>query len=343
MAVVAALGTYQARVLPQARRELGRWRADAAAIPDPVLRTHALAAIDEKGLNVEATAVFATLAPRRRRSQALRARVALQAAIDYLDNLDEEGGGERLRDGLQLHRAVEVAVTPGAGAEDWYRFHPQDEDGGYLDRLVAACQQSLGALPAHESVLPALRRAARRCGEGQSHTHASADGAALAAWAEGLDAPAAYRWWEVAAGASSSVAAHALLAAAASAETSAADAELIDRAYFPPIGALTVLLDDLIDRSEDAREGAHNYLGYYADSESAAGRLELIARLGVAALEPLPRRRRHGAILAGVVGFYLSAGEAQSPYARPIAGRLPGAVGGGVPMIVAIMRRRRRA
>lgn len=90
-AVGRALAVYRRQVVPQVRRELGRWRDVAAAIPDPAQRQLALAAIDEKGLNVEATAVFATLAPRATRPAATRAMVALQVAVDYLDSLGEEG------------------------------------------------------------------------------------------------------------------------------------------------------------------------------------------------------------------------------------------------------------
>lgn len=136
----------------------------------------------------------------------------------------------------------------------------------YLAALVAACQGRLTALPSYDSVEPALRRAARRCGEGQSHTHAVAAESPqpLRDWAVKEPAPLGYEWWEVAAGASSSVAIHALIAAAADPRTDAEEAELIDAAYFPPIGALTVLLDDLVDREEDAASGQHNYMGYYA-------------------------------------------------------------------------------
>ncbi|HET6999104.1 MAG TPA: DUF2600 family protein [Solirubrobacterales bacterium] len=63
-----------------------------------------------------------------------------------------------------------------------------------------------------------------------------------------------------------------MIAAAADPATSAAEAELIDAAYFPSIGALTVLLDDLIDRNEDLAADAHNYIAYYRDSEEAANR-----------------------------------------------------------------------
>jgi tetraprenyl-beta-curcumene synthase len=348
LAALAALGVYRARVVPEVRRQLAEWRRAAAAIPDRALRRQALAAIDEKGLNVEAVAVFAILAPRRRRRATLRAMVALQVAIDYLDTLGEQESEDRLRDGLRLHGALVAAVTPGAPEEDWYGLHPRGEDGGYLGLLVAACQQSLRSLPGQAKVGGGLQLAARRCGEGQSRTHAAAPGndaaagvESLAAWAASLEAADGYRWWEVAAGASSSVGAHALIAAAADARTGAAEVKAIDAAYFPAIGALTVLLDDLIDRDSDRRDGAHNYIAYYSDQEQAGARLELLAKRARAALDAVPHRHRHAAILAGVAGSYLSDRAAETPYAAPIRARLLVTAGPAVRPIVALMRRRR--
>lgn len=311
IAVPVALGVYLSRVVPAVRRELGRWREEAEMVPDPVLRGQALDALEEKGLNVEATAVFAILAPRRTRRTAIRAMVALQVAVDYLDSLGEQGS---------------------AG------------DGDYLERLFGSYRESARALPSHDAIATALERAVARCGEGQAHTHAAEHGdrAALEAWALAQPARPAYRWWEVAAGASSSVAAHALIAAAADPAASAADAERIDAAYFPSIGALTVLLDDLVDRDEDAAAGAHNYLAYYSGNEEAADRLESIAQLARAGLAQLRRPHRHAAILAGVLGFYLSAEGTGTPYARPIRDRLLRSAGPAVRPIVAVMRLRHR-
>ncbi len=311
IAVPLALATYLVTVVPAVRRELSRWRQEAATIPDPVQRRHALAALAEKGLNSEAVAVFAILAPTARRRTGIRAIVALQVAIDYLDTLGEQDS---------------------AG------------DAEYLDRLFGCYRESAGGLPSHGAVSPTLERAVARCGEGQRYTHLAEHGdrAALETWARAQDAPAAYCWWEVAAGASSSVAAHALIAAAGDPRTTAADAEQIDLAYFPPIGALTVFLDDLIDREEDAAAGAHNYFAYYSGSEEAADRLDLIAHRARAAIADLRHPRRHASILAGVAGFYLSAAEAETAYARPVRDRLLASAGPAVRPIVAVMRRRRR-
>lgn len=322
-----ALALYRRRVLPRVRRELAAWREVAAALPDGETRSAALSAIDEKGLNVEATAVFATLAPRRGRATATRAMVALQVAIDYLDSLGEQPAADPLAEGLRQHGALTAPTPP---------------DDSYLAELVNAYGTDLATLPAAATVAATFERALARCGEGQAHTHAAEHGdrAALETWARGRGADA-YRWWEIAAGASSSVAAHALVAAAADPRTSAAEAELIDAAYNPSVGALTVLLDDLIDRDEDAASGAHNYLAYYADGAEAAERLAAIARLARAGMAPLRHPHRHAAILAGVAGFYLSDAAAETAYAAPARDRLLAAAGPAVRPIVALMRRRR--
>ena len=363
--VVRALAAYRATVVPVVREGLRGWERVAETIPDPVLREQALFSVREKGLNAEATAVFGILAPRRRRRQAVEAMTAFQVAVDYLDTLGEQPADDPLANGLRLHGALVAALAPdgeaggGGGAEtamarrgpegagrEWYALHSRCDDGGYLVALIDACREIVAGLPAAAATLPAARRAAARCGEGQGRTHAAElgdDGGALRDWAEGLAAPPGYAWWELAAGASSSVAAHALIAAAADPATTAAEAELIDAAYFPPVGALTVLLDDLVDRDEDLAADAHNYLSYYRDAEDAANRIGFLASRGTASMAPLRQPRRHAAILAGVAGFYLSAPGADAAFARPVAAALLEALGPAVRPIVVAMRRRHAA
>jgi tetraprenyl-beta-curcumene synthase len=341
--VVSSLIAYRREVLPQVRGELDRWRLRALTIPDPLLRAAALSALQAKSRNPEATAVFAILAPRTRRAGVLQALVPLQIAIDYLDSIGEERVDDPLADGLALHAAICDAVSPGARSGDYYVHHPQREDGGYLGALVAACQDAVTQLPASELMLPLLRRSANRCGEGQSYTHAAAQAGAdkLEAWASRQESAPGYLWWELAAGACSSVATHALIAAAADPRTSADEAALIDAAYFPPIGALTVLLDDLVDRDDDLEAGEHNYLSYFADNERAAIRIGLLADRAKAAIVDLRHPRGHRAILAGVAGFYLSSPGADTGYARPIRGRLLESLDPTVRLIMAAMRLRR--
>jgi hypothetical protein len=303
-ATASALGAYLTTVLPRARRELRRH----GPLPD------------EKAKNAEAVAVFATLAPRVRRASVVRAIVALQIAIDHRDALEESAELP-----LLLAMRTEPATRPDEG----------EMEGEWRREVVA--------LPSGAALLPLIERAVERCAEGQYRTHAAARGEVegLRRWAERLDAPPGYRWWEVAAGASSSVAAHALIAAAANPGTSAETAALIDAAYHPPIGALTVFLDDLVDRDEDRAAGEHNYLGYYESSDEAAERLAVIATRAEALAARLPRGGRHRAILAGVAGYYLSS-PAATAYAQPIRERLLAALGPGARFLAGFSRLRQR-
>jgi tetraprenyl-beta-curcumene synthase len=343
IALVSALATYRRQVLPRVRKELEGWVVAAEAIPDPLLREAGLSALREKKTNVEATAVFAILAPRARRAGVVEALTRLQVAIDYLDTLGEQPLDDPLASGLMLHRALVDAVSPCASPSDWYGRYPHGEDGGYLAALTAGCRREFGTLPAAAAVQSAAQRAAVRCAEGQSHTHASLGNRTgpLEDWARKQACPPGYAWWEVAAGATSSVAIHALIAAAADPRTSAGEAELIEAAYFPPIGALTVLLDDLVDLDEDTIRGEHNYMTYYLSDTDAADRLALIAHRAKAATRQLRHGHRHAAILAGVAGFYLSA-PATGEYADPIRERLLEALGAPAKMVTAARRTRHR-
>jgi tetraprenyl-beta-curcumene synthase len=312
-------------------------------IPDPALRAFALETLDEEAMNAEAAAVFATLVPRRQRADAIRLLVAFQVMYDYLDTVGEEDVGDPLRHGLQLHRALIAALDRSAPRINYYRFRAACDDGGYLDALVARCRDQVAALPAADVVLPVATRAARRCGDGQSYAHAAIrDGPRrLAGWATQLERSTGYLWWELAAGAISSVGLYALLAAAADPCTTAAEAERIDRAYFPAICALSALLDSLIDRVRDADERDHNTFRHYPSAAFATERLTAIAGLADEAVGRLRHGPRHLAILAGVVGYYLSAAGEDTEHARRVAAALAGRLGANVPIVLATMRVRR--
>ena len=192
--------------VPQVAAELGAWREVAAAIPDPARSADALGSIDGKGLNVEATAVFATLAPRphpaRRRS---RAMVALQVAIDYLDTV-ERAGRPRATPTTSTGSSAPTAAAP-------------------------------AALPPHRAVAATARARRRplRRRPGATRTRPSTATAPRSRPGRApRSAPPVYRWWEVAAGASSSVAAHALIAAAADPRTDRRRSGADRRRLLPP-------------------------------------------------------------------------------------------------------------
>jgi tetraprenyl-beta-curcumene synthase len=338
-----ALTVFTIAVVPRVRVQLRGWTGVADAIPDGALRSHALASLHLKRSNVEAAAVFSLLAPRRSRADVVALLVALQVLTDYLDSVSEVAMPDPLRNGLALHEALVDAVRSASAPGDYYRHHPQRDDGGYVAHLVSFCQQRLNALPAVDGVRTTVIEATRRCGAGQSYTHDAIHlgPRRLEAWATTLTNANGLSWWEAAAGASSSVAAHALVAAAADPRTSPAEAERMDTAYCFGVGSLTVLLDNLVDREADTAAGGHNYLGYYACPASAALRLVSIAQSAGREVGALRRRRHHEAIVAGVLGFYLSAPAARTGYARPIKRELLAQASPAVWPILLAMRARR--
>jgi tetraprenyl-beta-curcumene synthase len=325
-AAVSALFAYRTTVLPLVAPQLRHWRRQAEAIPDPRTRELALAALAEKAGNVEAVAVFATLAPRAGRRAALEAIIPLQVAVDYLDSLEEAPT-------LASPNCIKFSLWR---EENLMQF-AGSADGGYLERLQDAWRQAVAALPSAQTCRDLIERAVERSNEGQARTHAAEHGDVdgLRRWAGDLPSPRGYRWWELAAGASSSVAAHALIALAATPGAHPRQAELVDIAYNPSIGALTVLLDNLVDRDEDAAAGAHNYMDYYADPDDAACRIAAIADDARAAIAPLPRRSRHEAILAGVAAFYAAQPGARRSFARPIVSALRRTLGPPVGLLAA--------
>lgn len=339
-----SLAVFAFAIVPRVRVELLTWEKVAQTIPDLTLQAQALDSLRGKASNAEAAAVFCTLVSRRRRGEVIALLVALQVLTDYLDTVSEVATSDPLRNSMALHEALVDAVRPGSGHAAYFRHHPHDADGGYVVQLVARCRQGLRALPAREAIGVQVVRAAERCGTGQSYTHDAIHHgpASLASWATALANDTDYRWWEAAAGASSSVAVHALIAAAADPRTTRRYAASIDAAYFPGVGSLTVLLDNLVDREADVASGGHSYLAYYGSAAEAASRIGAIVELAGKATRDLRRRRRHEVILAGVLGFYMSAPGARTAYARPIRTQVLARAGPIVWPILLVMRVRRR-
>src|SRR5271154_1102291 len=343
-ALVTAGFAYWLTIYPRARREIRRCKRRARGIPDPTLRAVALATLAREHLNPEAAAFFAVLASHRRRGPLVRLIVDFQVAYDYLDALNEQPTTAPLRNGLQLHRALSDAVRAHTSPADYYEFHPQTDDGGYLVGLVRACQGAIRMLPSTSAIEPVLICAAERCGQGQSRNHAMlVEGEQqLIEWtATHTDRAGRYLWWELAAGAISCLSVHALFAAAACA-TTRQQAERVDAAYFPSICSISALLDGLIDVARDAGTTNHNFVAHYDTDSQAAERFASITAEASALLRTLTNRYRHAVILAGIASFYLSAPGASTDFAEPVARRTLDGLGQASAPILAVMRLRRR-
>lgn len=321
--------TYWTAVFPRVRAHVDRWERLARRIPDPELRRPVLAALREKRTNIEGAAAFATFAPSALRGQLTHALSSFQAAYNLLDMLGEQPSSDPVADGRRLHEALLCAIDPDAQPLDWYEHHPHSDDGGYLNGLLAECQRALASLPSFEVVAPLARDAAARIVAFQSLnlSESQGDHAALEQWAHAATpAGSGLQWWETAAAAGSSLPVYALLAAAAEPRLDRREAQAIERAYFPWIGGLHSLLDNLIDKHEDEAAGHRSLIEYYGP-QRAGQRMRRLTEQAIDAARQLPRASTHEVILVGMIGSYLSVPEARTAELEPLASAVLEAAG----------------
>lgn len=336
---------YWLAVFPRVAREVGRRRALAVRIPDPVLRDLALEALDRKRCNLEGAAAFAALVPRVSRPLVVRAVVACQAICDYLDLLSEQPSQDPVANGFRLHEALIVATTPGRSHSDYYLHHDRRDDGGYLRALVESVREALAALPLLSLTAAPMRRAAERIACYQSFNHGDTLGSydQFERWAAAETSPATgLHWWETGAGAGSTLTLYVLIAAAAHPCLRPSDVWAIENAYFPWIGALHSLLDSVVDRDEDLASGERGLIDCYPSPLDAATRMRTIAGEALRRAAALPRGRLHTLIVAAMTSFYTcEINRSASPYARLVAASVLDAIGGLAAPTMAILGARR--
>jgi hypothetical protein len=325
----AALATanlrYWLTVAPFVRRELRRWRARAAEIPDAHLRALALRTLAVEGFTTEVAATLATLAPRVQRRTVIEAIVALEVMYDYLDGLTEQPAADPVRNGHRLFQAFLGAVDPDAPEGlDYHSYDSGPGDGGYLSDLARTVRAAFVRLPRSRAVLPVVREAAVRCAEAEirAHTAEHSGGAQLRGWAEQQAAGSALGWREFLAGAASSVlSVHALIAFAADVRTTAEQARAIDSVYLS-IAVLSTMLDSVVDYERDLDAGTVAYIGHYESPALLAERLTDVVRTATRQALSAPRSAHHLMTLAGVVAFYSSSPSARHENALPVMSQL---------------------
>ncbi len=320
-AFAAAALRYWLLVFPLVCLHIARWRRRAQRIPDAQLRALALATLGEKRANIEGAAAFAALTPLRRLGAVTHATSAFQAAYNLLDMLGEQPSPDPVADGQRLHEALLYALDTQAAPQDWYEFHPRGDDHGYLRALLEECRESISQLSSYAMVVPSALEAARRIVAFQSLNLSTSQGdhTGLEQWATDATPPSSgLRWWETAAAAGSSLGVHVLIAAAARPGLSTQEIRALDEAYFPWVGGLHSLLDNLIDKHEDEAAGHRSLVEYYGP-ERAAQRMSWLAQRASAAARSLPRARQHELILTAMIANYLSSPQARQPPLEPIS------------------------
>lgn len=339
---LATLSDYGASIVPRARREIRRWAAAAAAIPDPVLRSHAMHAIRVDSRNAEAVAALAATAPRRQRRTIVELLVAYQVLVDYVDTLGERVCADELRRGLDLGAALVSAIRPPASPID---LDPLGDDGGYLVALVTTCRGRFRRLPSADVVAQEAEAAALRCAQALAYTHAATRSGALDGlrrWTAAENETAGYSWWEIAAGGNSSIAILALLAAAADPSMSGRDAAALAVSYWPHVCVMSTMLDSLADYERDQMSGEFSFVSRYPDAGAARDGLIHATRLSLAAVRTLRHSRIHTMIVCGVAGYY-AASAASGSLAAEVAPSVIDQLGrAATPIVVALRVRHGR-
>lgn len=299
---------YFRHIRPAVVHQLQGWRTQADAIPHPDLRRQALESLTQKQFHCEGGGVFG--APSRDPSGAvMKFLIPYQTLCDYLDTMTDRGPSLDAENFRTLHQSLLDAVTPHAGLHDYYRLHPFSDDGGYMARLVGACQSSLQSFPGFSAVKSHIRRLCSLYIDLQvlKHGPVAERITGLKAWyTEQGGTKTGLEWWEFAAATGSTLGIFALLGEALSAEPDPRRVDRIYHLYFPWMGALHILLDYLIDQSEDALGGDLNFVAHYADAHDATRGIRRIYLGTLAQTAELPDAAFHRYVARGLLGFYLS-------------------------------------
>jgi tetraprenyl-beta-curcumene synthase len=314
-AFTRAARQYWLSVFPSAQAELNAWCRRAEQIPDRVLRKAAFDGLFSKGVDLEGATAFAAFVLPPLQVKVVRAITAFEIAFDYLDSVVELPNQDPIANGRSLNRALLVALSPGARHLDYYRHLHRCEDAGYLEALVDTCQAALGSLPSFAAVAEPMYRALARITTYQSLNHGDANGSrhAFQSWAcSQAEGGPGLSWWETAAAAGSQLSVLALIAAAGDPSMRPEHAEALEQAYFPWIGALSTLLDSVVDQQADRAENQQSLVDHYRSPQIAAERMRIITLKAVDAISELPDAEHHQLILSAMAAFFHSTPQAST-------------------------------
>lgn len=325
--------------LPATAREVARWRARAAAIPDAALRADALEAIERKRANIDGAVLFSTIA--QRRSMALlRLLVAFEVLADYLDCTSERGAFVGVHNGRQLHRALIEALEPDAALSNYYSFHPWCDDDGFVTALVHTCREACAHLPSYSVVRPFVVRATELAQVLALNHEEDAErrDMLLRAWAAANFSSDELAWFEWTAGASAWLTVLALLALAADDESGATEARPTSDAYLPWISLAGTLLDSYGDQDADIENGAHSYVAHYPSASAATRRIAAVTRRALDEASSLRDGARHRVLVSAMAAMYLSKESVRAPQWRTHTRALIRSSGALTRLLVPVLR-----
>lgn len=295
-------------VLPRVRKYLELWKEEAEKIPNSELRKQALLSIKSKTFHCEGGSIYGLLA-KEEIEQTIRFIVAYQTISDYLDNLCDRSTSLNPEDFRTLHQACLHALTPNAECINYYQFRQEQDDGGYLIKLVKTCQSVLKKLPSYQIIAPCLHELADYYCNLQVHKHVKVQERVprLKAWfEEHRHQIPEMKWYEFSACTGSTLGIFCLVAYASDPNCSKELAIKVKNSYFPWVQGLHILLDYFIDQEEDRIGGDLNFCTYYNSEQEIAERFVYFLKEADQAVSGLPHKHFHRMINRALLGVYLA-------------------------------------
>ncbi|MFD1739260.1 tetraprenyl-beta-curcumene synthase family protein [Bacillus salitolerans] len=298
-------------VFPLVKKHLAVWRKRAEEIPNPELRSQALASIQTKTFHCEGGAILALLSFEHI-DECIRFIVAYQTISDYLDNLCDRSTSLDPADFEALHESMPHALTiDGNLPLDYYRFREDRDDGGYLRDLVVTCQEVLHLLPKkHYHLIQShlLELAEYYCAL-QVHKHVAKEERVgrLEKWFSSYQRNLPdMEWYEFGACSGSTLGIFCLVSYAFQEHLDEQDVLKIRNGYFPYVQGLHILLDYFIDQEEDQKGGDLNFCFYYPDGNRLIERFRHFIVEADNQIKGIPHEKFHRLINRGLLGLYLS-------------------------------------
>lgn len=291
-------------VLPRVRKYLELWNKEAEKIPNSELRKQALLSIKSKTFHCEGGSIYGLLA-KEEIEQTIRFIVAYQTISDYLDNLCDRSTSLDPEDFRTLHLACLHALTPSAECINYYQFRQEQDDGGYLMKLVITCQNVLKQLPSYQIIAPGLHELADYYCNLQVHKHVKVQERVprLKAWfEEHRNQIPEMKWYEFSACTGSTLGIFCLIAYACDPNCSKELAIKVKKSYFPWVQGLHILLDYLIDQEEDRIGGDLNFCTYYNSEQEISERFVYFLKEADKAVSQLPHKHFHRMINRALLG-----------------------------------------
>ncbi len=295
-------------VLPEVRECLHFWRQDANGIPDPELRKQALASIETKEFHCIGGGIYAA-GNLSMRHILIPLIVAYQTISDYLDNLCDRSTSLDPADFRLLHQSMLDAIDPNADPVNYYALRDEQNDGGYLYRLVRKCQEMISLLPGYSAAAAEIRDLAVLYTDLQVYKHIRPElrETALKEWWEQQGSRAPHLHWnEFAAATGSTLGVFMLFLSACDPKLSKSSSESIRAAYFPHVCGLHIMLDYLIDQEEDRAGGDLNFCNYYGDTDTMLSRIASMVEWARKDVRDLPESSMHRMVIEGLLALYLS-------------------------------------